>query len=159
MNIFGNDEMKNHYADHATLLPTLVAAAKAMGHPTRLRILAMLRSGSLCVCQLTAVLHLAASTVSGHLAELRGAGLVTERKFGKWVEYSLAESGPAAAMLEPALAQLEHDGQHGHDAATVQALRTVPLETLCEVGLDLDAAGVTRLLGRKRPAKRPGRTR
>ena len=43
---------------------------KAAGHPARLRILNMLRPGALCVCQITAVLQLAASTVSAHLAEL-----------------------------------------------------------------------------------------
>ncbi len=46
---------------------------KALGHPVRLRILAMLRDGGLCVCQITAVLGLASSTVSAHLAELRRA--------------------------------------------------------------------------------------
>jgi DNA-binding transcriptional ArsR family regulator len=136
----------------APLLPVLVAAAKAIGHPTRLRILAMLTPGSLCVCQLTAVLKLAASTVSGHLSELRGAGLVTERKSGKWVEYSLAHDGPASSILEAALASLHADPQRKADADTVRTLRTVPREVLCHVGLDLEAAGVTR---RPRPSSPP----
>jgi ArsR family transcriptional regulator, arsenate/arsenite/antimonite-responsive transcriptional repressor len=141
--------MKYTHPDDATRLPGLVAAAKAMGHPTRLRMLAMLRSGPLCVCQLTAVLHLAASTVSGHLAELRRAGLVTEQKLGKWVEYSLAGKGPAATLLAPMLAQLSQDAQSLGDAETVRALRKVSRETLCLVDLDLDAAGVTRLVSRR----------
>ena len=57
-------------------LPAVVDAVKALAHPGRLRILAMLRGGDLCVCQLTAVLELAASTVSSHLSDLRRAGLV-----------------------------------------------------------------------------------
>ncbi len=136
-------------------LPWLVDAAKALGHPTRLRILAMLRSGGLCVCQLTAVLGLAASTVSGHLSELRGAGLVRERKQGKWVTYRLAEDTPATALLEPALAQLSRDAQAGEDAATVRRLRGVPLEILCGVGLDLHAAGVIQI---QKPQRRTART-
>ena len=53
----------------------LVRTHKALAHPGRLRILAMLRGGPLCVCQMTAVLKLAPSTVSAHLSELRSAGL------------------------------------------------------------------------------------
>ncbi len=131
-------------------LPLLVDAAKALGHPTRLRILAMLQSGGLCVCQLTAVLGLAASTVSGHLSELRGAALVRETKQGKWVTYRLAENTPAIQLLEPVLAQLGRDGQAVQDAATVRRLRTVPLEILCGVGLDLQAAGVIQISGSRR---------
>lgn len=138
----------------APSLPDLVTAAKALGHPTRLRILAMLRPGSLCVCQLTAVLKLAASTVSGHLAELRGAGLVAERKSGKWVNYSLVHDGPAAALLGAALDALHADPQRKADAETVRALKTVPREVLCEVGLDLDAAGVGRAARRPAPTSR-----
>lgn len=152
--IFENNEMTRPHPDGSALLPAMVAASKAMGHPTRLRILAMLRSGSLCVCQLTAVLHLAASTVSGHLAELRRAGLVSERKQGKWVEYRLGDQGPAAALLAPVLTLLAQDAQGRQDADTVRALRTVPRETLCLVGLDLDAAGVTRLLSRRKATGR-----
>jgi DNA-binding transcriptional ArsR family regulator len=126
------------------ILALLVAATKAMGHPTRLRILAMLGSGPLCVCQLTAVLHLAASTVSGHLAELRRAGLVAERKSGKWVEYRLTTDGPAATLLASALAALRQDPQRRADAETVRALRTLGRETLCQAGLDLEAVGITR---------------
>jgi DNA-binding transcriptional ArsR family regulator len=148
-------------ASKTEMLPLLVEAAKALGHPTRLRILAMLRSGGLCVCQLTAVLGLAASTVSGHLAELRGAGLVRERKQGKWVTYRLAEGTPAVALLAPALTQLVRDAQAAEDAATVRRLRTVPLETLCGVGLNLQAAGVITIARpRRAPASksRPVRT-
>src|SRR3989338_7764103 len=75
----------------------VVAVAKALGHPARLRILAMLAQGApLCVCQMPSVLELAASTVSGHLNELRRSGLVTEEKAGKLVYYRLDERGGAA---------------------------------------------------------------
>ena len=66
---------------HSTL-PTVIDAVKALAHPGRLRILAMLRGGDLCVCQMTAVLELAASTVSSHLSDLRRAGLVTDADLG-----------------------------------------------------------------------------
>src|SRR5512146_2972049 len=75
-----------------TPLTRLVQLHKAIGHPVRLRLLAMLREGPLCVCQMTVVTRLAASTVSEHLSELRRAGLLSERKEGRWVECRLAAS-------------------------------------------------------------------
>lgn len=65
------------------------ATMKAVADPTRVRILKMLESGELCVCQIIAVLALSASTVSKHLFLLKSAGLVNDRKEKKWVHYSL----------------------------------------------------------------------
>ena len=61
----------------------------------------MLRGGELCVCQMTAVLGLAASTVSAHLTDLKRAGLVLDRKDGRWVLHRLSEEPPAASHLDP----------------------------------------------------------
>ena len=55
---------------------------KALSDETRLRILALLVCGELCVCDLMAVLDLPQSTVSRHLAYLRHAGLVEDRLAG-----------------------------------------------------------------------------
>ena len=63
-------------------LDSAVAAARALGHPARLRTVAALHSGELCACQITEVLKLAPSTVSAHLRELKLAGLVVERANG-----------------------------------------------------------------------------
>lgn len=63
---------------------------KALSDPSRLRILKMLQVKSLCVCELTAILGLATSTVSNHLSLLRDAGFITEVKDGKWVNYMIA---------------------------------------------------------------------
>ena len=49
----------------------------------------MLELRPLCVCEITAVLDLAVSTVSKHLSILREAGLIFDRKEGKWVNYYL----------------------------------------------------------------------
>jgi DNA-binding transcriptional ArsR family regulator len=51
-------------------LNTAASVYKALAHSARLRIVAAVRDGELCVCQLTALLGLAPSTVSAHLAEL-----------------------------------------------------------------------------------------
>jgi DNA-binding transcriptional ArsR family regulator len=121
-----------------TLAP-LVDTYKALAHPARLRTLAMLRGGELCVCQVTAVLGLAASTVSAHLSELRRAGLVEEQKEGRWVRYRLRENTSDLAALWP---RLDADPQARADAALLVRLRRVPLETLCRADLDLSRLGI-----------------
>ena len=121
-----------------TPLATLVQIHKAIGHPVRLRLLAVLRSGPLCVCQMTVVVKLAASTVSEHLSELRKAGLISERKEGRWVEYRLSDSAIRNGMLEPLWPSLEGDPEAKADAVLVKELRRVPLDELCSVNLDLN---------------------
>lgn len=62
---------------------------KALADETRLRILALLLEGELCVCELIAALELPQSTVSRHLATLRNSGWVTDRRQGVWMYYRL----------------------------------------------------------------------
>jgi len=121
-----------------TPLARLVQTHKAIAHPTRLRLLAALRSGPLWVCQMTAIVKLAASTVSEHLSELRKAGLISERKEGRWVEYRLSDSAIRDGILEPIWPALEDDTEARADAVLVKELRRVPLDELCGVDLDLD---------------------
>ena len=136
-----------------TTLPTLVDAVKALAHPGRLRLLAMLRGGDLCVCQLTAVLELAASTVSSHLSDLRRAGLVTERKSGKWVHYHLVTAGPLAGLVREAVRLVDEDDRLRKDARVVDDIRRIPLETFCRTG----GAGQPRTAGLA-PTPRPRQT-
>lgn len=73
------------------MLEIYEVVAKAVADPSRVRILKLLEDGELCVCQITAVLDLAPATVSKHLAALRTAGLLQQRRDGKWIHYRLAE--------------------------------------------------------------------
>jgi len=66
---------------------------KALSDETRLRILCLLLEGELCVCDIMDVLLLPQSTVSRHLAFLKTAGLVVDRRCGVWMYYSLVEHG------------------------------------------------------------------
>ena len=120
-----------------TPLARLVQIHKAIGHPVRLRLLAMLRGGPLCVCQMTVVVKLAASTVSQHLAELRKAGLITDRKDGRWVEYRLSDAAVGDGILDPVWPSLAGDPDAKADALLVKELRKIPLEELCGADLDL----------------------
>lgn len=63
---------------------------KALGDETRLRIIALLSHGELCVCHIEAALGLSQPNASRQLAILRAAGLVEPRRDGTWVYYRLA---------------------------------------------------------------------
>jgi len=125
-----------------TDLDDLVEMAKGLAHPGRLRLLAMLAGGELCVCQMTAILALAPSTVSQHLSVLSRGGLVAERKEGKLVFYRLRDDGAGAALLPPLLELLAADSKVKSDRDVVARLRLVPVATLCAADLDLEAVGV-----------------
>jgi DNA-binding transcriptional ArsR family regulator len=125
-------------------LGELVEAAKGLAHPARLRLLGMLASGELCVCQMTSVLDLAPSTVSQHLSVLARGGLVDERKEGKLVFYRLRDDGVAAALLPPLLAALAAGDEGRADQVVVARLRRITVSALCAADLDLVALGVRR---------------
>ena len=78
----------------ATLAERLALQAKALGDPTRLTIACALRDGGeLCVCDLAWVVERADNLVSHHVRQLRGAGLLSRRRDGKMVLYSLTGAG------------------------------------------------------------------
>jgi DNA-binding transcriptional ArsR family regulator len=134
--------MTKRRIDSGPRLGDLVDTAKGLAHPARLRLLAMLASGELCVCQMIAVLGLAPSTVSQHLSVLDHGGLVSERKEGKLVFYRLREDGPAGALLPPLLDLLAADPDAKADRKVIAQLRRVPVAVLCAADLDLTAVGV-----------------
>ena len=89
-------------------LPTLRRTAQlchALSDETRLKILARLRDGERCVCDLTDTLRVAQSRLSFHLKTLKDAGLVTDRRDGRWAYYAIAPD--ARAGLSAALELLE----------------------------------------------------
>ncbi len=61
----------------------------ALSDPTRLRIVGALRQGEQCVCHLTGILDAQQSRLSFHLKTLKDAGLVADRRDGRWIHYSL----------------------------------------------------------------------
>jgi DNA-binding transcriptional ArsR family regulator len=128
----------------AATLTQMVDVYKALGHPVRLRILAMLSTGELCACQITAVLKLASSTISAHLSELRRAGVLVERKHGRWVIFRHADDEHARPLISTALASLSGDARIEADARIVKHLRRVSVEKLCRAELDLTRLGIER---------------
>jgi ArsR family transcriptional regulator len=61
----------------------------ALSDETRIAIIVRLRDGEKCVCDLTDLLDAAQSRLSFHLKTLKDAGLVRDRRNGRWVHYSL----------------------------------------------------------------------
>lgn len=76
---------------------------RALADPCRLTILKLLKEGELCVCEIMTALSRPQSSTSHHLSILKDAGLIKERKDGKWSLYRLAD-GAVVEMMS--LAQL-----------------------------------------------------
>ena len=62
---------------------------KALSDETRLRVVKLLQERELCVCELIQVLNMSQPRISRHLSVLKNAGIVDDRREGKWVYYSL----------------------------------------------------------------------
>jgi ArsR family transcriptional regulator len=76
-------------ANRATQRETAVRLFHALSDETRLAVIDMLRGGERCVCDLQGTLDAAQSRLSFHLKVLKDAGLVTDRREGRWSYYSL----------------------------------------------------------------------
>ncbi|HEY6223597.1 MAG TPA: metalloregulator ArsR/SmtB family transcription factor [Gemmatimonadales bacterium] len=75
-----------------TVLPHLDRPAAwfhALSDATRLEIVVLLSHGERCVCELQDALRAAQSRLSFHLGVLKDAGIVTDRREGRWVYYAL----------------------------------------------------------------------
>lgn len=101
---------------------------------TRLRALLLIRAeGEVCVCELTHALEESQPKISRHLALMRDAGLVTPRREGKWMHYSLAPNLPrwAAGVLEETGAQLAGDERFDRDRRRLESMNDRPGGKAC----------------------------
>jgi ArsR family transcriptional regulator, arsenate/arsenite/antimonite-responsive transcriptional repressor len=120
-----------------TPLPRLKGAGdlahvfRALADETRLRILALLRDGEVCVCHIQGGLQLPQPTISRHLAYLRRSGLVEARREGTWMHYKLTEAGSPViqAVLDAALHALTHAPSIDRDIARMERERAVATST------------------------------
>jgi len=100
---------------------------KALADPLRLRIVILLLNGELCVCDLIEILGLPQSTISRHMSRLKTAGLVTDRRNGKWVHYSLADN-PLLSDLRNYLKRLRDTPDYRSDC---EALGEYQKDKIC----------------------------
>jgi ArsR family transcriptional regulator len=65
------------------------AFLRAIADSNRLKILCVLQSGSKCVCEIVPIIGISDKLASHHLKQLKGIGLLTEKRDGKFIHYSL----------------------------------------------------------------------
>jgi len=112
-----------------------MAVTKALADENRVRMLLALTAGELCVCQITELFGLAASTTSKHLSILYRARLVDSRKDGRWIYYALpGKSAPAATReairwVEKALVE---DPRIAEDTARLKKILAMDPVELCK---------------------------
>ena len=86
----------------------------ALSDDTRMQIVQRLRNGERCVCELTDALDAAQSRLSFHLKVLKTAGLVTDRRDGRWSYYALDPD--AFAELHAFTGELREVAERGASA-------------------------------------------
>jgi len=106
-----------------TLAPTvLVRWLRAVGEPSRLRLLALCADAALSVSDMAQALKQSEPRVSRHLKILSEAGLIERLRQGQWVHYRLAVAPEASSFVRGLLAQLDRrDAQLLHDATSARA--------------------------------------
>jgi ArsR family transcriptional regulator, arsenate/arsenite/antimonite-responsive transcriptional repressor len=98
---------------------------RALADRTRLRIVNLLTRGSLCVCDVQRILAQPQSSVSRHLALLKSAGLIQDRRDGMRIFYGLTgwDSRLARAVLSAIRAHLASEADYSADIAELTRLR------------------------------------
>jgi len=119
----------------AASLEALLDITRALADGNRLRALNACREGEVCACQIIALLGLAPSTVSRHLAILKQAGLVRSRKSGRWMHFRLAgEDAPAVVRdaLDWVFRTTARDPQIREDRKHLKKILKTDPEKLCQ---------------------------
>ena len=112
-----------------------MAITRALADEKRLRMLLALQGGELCVCQITELFGLAASTISKHLSILYQAGLVDSRKDGRWIYHSLPGKGASAPVCEAirwVTRAVARDPRTVQDAARLKKILAMDPVKLCK---------------------------
>ena len=109
--------------------PRVHDVLKALADPIRLRILSLLGPGEICVCHIHTALAVPQPTASRHLATLKKAGLVEDRKVGLWKHYRLRRlSDPALqAIVDAARTAAGNTSVVNRDCCRLtEAVRVIP---------------------------------
>ena len=106
----------------------------ALAHSTRLRcLLLLLEHRELCVCELTHAIGAAQPSISRHLAQLREAGLVSDRREGLWIHYRINPDLPkwVTNVLKQAAKGVSHTAPFADDLAALAAMPNRPGAPRC----------------------------
>jgi ArsR family transcriptional regulator, arsenate/arsenite/antimonite-responsive transcriptional repressor len=118
-------------------LPDAVNAFKALGEPLRLRLVCLLAAAEgqeLCNCECVDALEEPQPNVSRHLKILALAGLIEERREGRWIYYRVAANAPAVVPLLSALAGLNDPLLHA-DLRRLRERLALRQEGKCVLGV------------------------
>lgn len=125
----------------------LVRLFAALADPTRLRLLNLMHGREVCVCYFVEILKEGQPKISRHLAYLRNAGVVSARREGKWMHYSIEwpDDASACAILDATLLSFKADREMQADLARLGkaccerqrfvTLQGVPVPTRLETNL------------------------
>ena len=117
------------------LVRELIAIARALSDPTRIRVMAALRNGELCVCELVDALDISQSSLSSHLQICRQVGVLTTRKEGRWIYYSLsARYAPLIERIFSELQTIRRDEQLRRDARRLKKRLQMRVGDRCVIG-------------------------
>jgi ArsR family transcriptional regulator len=100
----------------------LSSVFKALSDETRLRIVKLLENGELCVCHIVAAVDMSQSRISFHLKILKEAGLVKDRREGRWTHYRLNESDLFKRLLFLSIAERVSGEEAANDRQRLEAL-------------------------------------
>jgi len=119
---------------------------QALADPTRLRLLSLLsQTGEICVCELVDALQIPQYNISRHLQVLLHAGLLQDRRLGRWVYYRIAEDlKPSQRTVLRAVEELREERKDfRQDEARAAERLKLRRGGICCVGLvaGIDAAG------------------
>lgn len=107
---------------------------KQLGDETRLRSLVLMADeGELCVCELTHALGVSQPKISRHLAQLREARLVQDRRAGQWIYYRINPDLPgwARAVLEATVAGVREREPFVRDREVLRQMTNRPGAACC----------------------------
>ena len=114
---------------HIPFMEYAAAIFSALSDPIRLRGLALLaKQGELCVCELTHALGANQPKISKHMAALRDAGLVRDRRDAQWVLYSLSHDLTpwVRDVVTAAVTGVMEDKRHAEDVERLKMMTTRP---------------------------------
>jgi len=103
-------------------MASIVTSLKLLSDPTRLRLLLLLREEELSVVEIQEILGMGQSRISSHLAQLKSAKLIRDRRAGKNIYYGLVvdEDGLFKQIIAASAAEI---AEAGHDRAALKLIR------------------------------------
>ena len=114
---------------------------KALSDENRLRILKLLEHGELCVCEIVAAFGAGQPKISFHLAALKNAGLVKDRREGKWMHYRIDDSDLFKRFLILSIIENIPDETLKEDRRRLEEFQTSSIEGIAAQRCSRKAAG------------------